>query len=162
MGLIDRFLFYTLWRVTLVTRQIICGFWILYLYLLDKSSGGIKINYYCLNLTVILHRLTSCILLPLYLLLTSLHSSGSYCTGWLLSFHCCVELVSYSWHNHHPGHAENIRLHCWHVCTEPLHNNGFYAFIVALLGRCLAMLCHPQNNITCWLVTWQITRRMLI
>jgi hypothetical protein len=33
--------------------SVICGFWILYLDLWDKSSGGIAINYYTLNLTVI-------------------------------------------------------------------------------------------------------------
>jgi hypothetical protein len=36
----------------LATRQVICGFRILYLDLLDKSSGGITINYYTLNLIV--------------------------------------------------------------------------------------------------------------
>jgi hypothetical protein len=45
--------FIILWRVRLATRQVICGFWILYLDLLDKSSGGITINYYPLNLTLI-------------------------------------------------------------------------------------------------------------
>jgi hypothetical protein len=37
----------------LVMRQIICGFWIYYLDLLDKSSGRITINYNTLNVTVI-------------------------------------------------------------------------------------------------------------
>jgi hypothetical protein len=36
----------------LVTRQIICGFWIIYIDLLDKSSRGIY-NYNTLKLTVI-------------------------------------------------------------------------------------------------------------
>jgi hypothetical protein len=33
-------------------RTVISGFWLIYLDLLDKSSGGITINYYTLNLTV--------------------------------------------------------------------------------------------------------------
>jgi hypothetical protein len=31
-------------------------------------------------------------------------------------------------------------LHCRHLCTDPLRSNGRYPSIVALLGRCLAML----------------------
>jgi hypothetical protein len=37
----------------LVTRQVICGFRIYYLNLLDKSSSGIAINYNTLILIVI-------------------------------------------------------------------------------------------------------------
>jgi hypothetical protein len=57
------------WRVTLGTRQIISGFWIFMLGLLDISSGGIY-NYLlqsqsqCNHTALILHRLTPCILLP--------------------------------------------------------------------------------------------------
>jgi hypothetical protein len=33
------------------------------------------------------------------------------------------------------------------VCTEPLHSNGRYTSIFALLSRCLEMLCHPRYSI---------------
>jgi hypothetical protein len=53
----------------LVTRQIISGFWILYLDLFDIHQAGFTITYspqsYCKHTALILHRLTSCILLPL-------------------------------------------------------------------------------------------------
>jgi hypothetical protein len=58
-----------LWRLRLVTRQIMSGFWILLLGLLDISSGGIY-NYllqsqsHCNDTSLIFYRLTSRILLP--------------------------------------------------------------------------------------------------
>jgi hypothetical protein len=36
--------------------SVICGFWSLYIDLLDKSSGGITVNYNPLNLTIIILR----------------------------------------------------------------------------------------------------------
>jgi hypothetical protein len=38
---------------TLVTRQVICGFWILYVDLLNIHQAEFTITYYSLNLTVI-------------------------------------------------------------------------------------------------------------
>jgi hypothetical protein len=62
-----------------------------------------------------------------------------FCTALL---YCC-----HSFYNRRTDHRKHLRLHCRHLCTAPLHRNGCYPSIVALLGRYLAMLRRPRYNI---------------
>jgi hypothetical protein len=142
----------------LVTRRIICGFWILCSVYWINRQADFTINDNTLNLTVLectynlvitlevftdshpvffcryyslLSGTAVCRCIPILLTLCRLSCLSVSGTGFILVI----------WPPHRP-HRKHLRLHCWHVCTESLHSNGCYASLrqpANSLVRCLLL-----------------------
>jgi hypothetical protein len=145
-----------LWRVWLVKRQIIFGFWILYLCLLDIHQAEFTINYYSLNLctTVLikpcnhtwnLHRLTPCIPPPLLITIRCLAcvllaaSLIHFSLQSLLIWNCCVPLNSHSLDS---LDSNWNWLHTRYISTTNDHTGNISASIVDMCvpSHCIAMV----------------------